>query len=187
VSEAGRVASIVRNLLTFARHESEGYGVASVRELIDDTLTLVSSSLRRDEINLALDVPRDLPPVACRAQQIQQVLMNLLTNARDALTQRYPGHHDDKVIELQAGTFERDGTAWVSIAVQDHGIGVPPDIADRIFDPFFTTKPRQQGTGLGLSVSHGIIADHGGALRLDPASPMTRFVVELRANAATPG
>ncbi len=190
VREAGRVATIVRNLLTFARQESEDYSVANVRDLVDDTLSLVGASLRSDQISLAVNIPRDLPAVACRTQQIQQVLMNLLTNARDALTEQFPDHDDDKLIELEAAAFERDSSTWVSIAVQDRGGGVPPDIADRIFDPFFTTKSRNRGTGLGLSVSHGIVADHGGALRHEAAPKGARFVVELRARGsqrAAPG
>jgi signal transduction histidine kinase len=94
--------------------------------------------------------------------------MNLVTNARDALCMRWPGDHDDKRIELRVELFEgEDRRAWVRISVCDRGGGVPPAVVDRIFDPFFTTKGRDQGTGLGLAVSHGIVNEHGGELRLD--------------------
>jgi signal transduction histidine kinase len=93
--------------------------------------------------------------------------MNLVTNARDALRARWPDYHEDKRIEIFAAASERDGRPWVRISVCDQGGGVPEDVVGRIFDPFFTTKGRDQGTGLGLAVSHGIVAEHGGKLWLD--------------------
>ncbi|MFV8754281.1 protein kinase domain-containing protein [Nannocystaceae bacterium ST9] len=166
--ETQRVTTIVRNLLAFSRQElDESNQPIAVADIVDGTLSLIRTVLRRDQIALELDVPRELPPVACRRQQIQQVIMNLVTNARDALNNRWPGYHEDKRIEIRASRFEREGKPWLRLSVDDRGGGIEAAVVARIFDPFFTTKGRDQGTGLGLAVSHGIIAEHGGKLVLD--------------------
>ena len=119
----------------------------------------------------------------CRSQQIEQVIINLLTNARDALNQRYKGYHEDKLIVIQVHPFERDGFEWVRTTIEDHGAGIQEDLIDRIFDPFFTTKSRTEGTGLGLSVSYGIIKDHQGKLSVESKlGKYTRFHMDLRVN-----
>jgi len=179
--ESERVAAIVRNLLAFSRQEGERPAIpATISDVVEGTLSLIRTVLRRDQITLQLQIPGDLPQVYCRAQQIQQVVMNLVTNARDALCSRWPDYHEDKRIEISATTVERDRRAWVQLSVCDRGGGVPVDVVGRIFDPFFTTKGRDQGTGLGLAVSHGIVAEHGGVLWLEnrPGESAT-FHVEL--------
>jgi PAS domain S-box-containing protein len=166
--ETRRVATIVRNLLAFSRQESEKTTVAtSLDSIVEGTISLVRAVLRKDQIVLRVDIDEDLPELECRPQQIQQVIMNLITNARDALNARWPNYHESKRIDVGGHTFERGGTRWVRLSVADRGGGIPSDVVARIFDPFFTTKGRDQGTGLGLAVSHGIISDHGGELRLD--------------------
>ena len=79
--------------------------------------------------------------------------MNLLTNARDALNERYPGYDPDKVMSVTARLFKREGLTWIRTTVEDHGGGIPEETLSRVFDPFFTTKDRTKGTGLGLSIS----------------------------------
>jgi signal transduction histidine kinase len=148
--------------------------------VINQTLSLIRMVIRRDQITLQVELPPDLPEIKCRSQQIQQVLMNLLTNARDALNQRYSGHHDDKVIRLSSQPFERENRRWVRITVEDHGAGIPVEVQGRIFDPFFSTKTRHEGTGLGLAISHGIVKDHHGRLWFETAvGEGTKFHVEL--------
>jgi len=123
----------------------------------------------------------DLPQVRCRSQQIEQVIINLLTNARDALNQRYEGYHEDKLIRILVQPFEEDGIQWIRTTVEDHGMGISADVIDRIFDPFFTTKSRTEGTGLGLSVSYGIVKDHHGELTVESEPGKdTRFYLDLR-------
>ena len=166
--ETRRVATIVRNLLAFSRQEGEKSMVeTTIPSIVEGTLSLIHAVLRKDQIRLQIELPDDLPAVHCRAQQIQQVIMNLVTNARDALNARWPTYHEDKRIDIIGHAFERGDVTWVRISVVDHGGGIPLEVVPRIFDPFFTTKGRDQGTGLGLAVSHGIIAEHGGELRLD--------------------
>ncbi len=178
--EGERVAEIVRNLLSFSRHEKESHSPARIRDIVDETLSLVTAVLRKDQIRVETDVPADLPSVRCRSQQIQQVFMNLLTNARDALNARYPEFDEDKVVRIAAQSVSEGGRDWLRLVVEDHGSGIPEGDIDRIFDPFFTTKPRDQGTGLGLSISHGIVRDHGGSLTVESKpGAYTRFIVKL--------
>lgn len=198
--EVKRVSRIVRNLLSFARQEKERYQPALLRDIIDATLSLVSTVMRHDQIKLDLDVPDDLPPLLCSSQQIQQVLMNLLTNARDALNARFPGVNANKSIQLSArlvaGAASRMSGAgpgargsMIRLTVEDHGCGIAEVNLGRIFDPFFTTKPRDKGTGLGLSISHGIIKEHGGTMTVESKEgEWTRFHVQLPVlEAARPG
>jgi signal transduction histidine kinase len=167
VAESDRVAGIVRNLLQFARHDRREHSPARMCDIVNGAILLVNSVLRKDQVLLLLDIPEDLPPINCRTQQIQQVLLNLLTNARDALNERYPGHDPEKMITVRAVQRTHDGQNWIRLTVEDTGTGIPEAIRERIFDPFFTTKPPETGTGLGLSISHGIIREHGGTIAVD--------------------
>jgi PAS domain S-box-containing protein len=181
IAETERVANIVRNLLAFARQEKEHHSPARIIDIVESTLTLMRAVLRRDHIVLRVEVPEQLPSVKCRSQQIQQVFMNLLGNARDALNIRYPEYDEDKWIAISSRLEDRDGEPWVCTTVEDHGSGIAADVIDRVFDPFFTTKGRDEGTGLGLSVSHGIMREHRGELEVE-SSPgdYTRFHLNLR-------
>jgi len=180
IAETERVATIVRNLLQFARRERQTHSPARLQDIVEQTLSLLRAVFRRDQITLTVDVPEDLPALKCRSQQLQQVLMNLLTNARDALNAKYSGYDADKTITVSARPFEQAGRRWLRLTVADHGPGIPPEIQARIFDPFFTTKPRDQGTGLGLSISHGIVTDHHGRLTFETEPGMgTQFHLDL--------
>jgi predicted ATPase/signal transduction histidine kinase len=165
VHEAGRVTTIVRSLLAFARKDLEQeFEPREIMELIDDTLALIRTVLRKDQIALEVERPAPLPKVRCRGPQIQQIIMNLVINARDALNQHYPGHDPRKRIEIRATEIDRDDATWVRVSVKDNGGGIPEHLRASIFDPFFTTKGRGQGTGLGLALSHKIADDHGGRI-----------------------
>ncbi len=164
IHETQRVATIVRNLLTFSRDEKQSHSPARLVDIVEGTLSLIRTVIRHDQITLHVNIPPELPELKCRSQQIQQVLMNLMTNARDALNERYPGHAPDKVLNVSAVLFEKEGRRWIRITVEDHGIGITPEVRERMFDPFFTTKPRDKGTGLGLAISHGIVKEHHGEL-----------------------
>jgi len=157
--------------------EEQASSPARLCDIVAATLSLIQTVIRHDQITLTVAVPADLPAIRCRSQQIQQVLMNLLTNARDALNQRYPGHDANKRVIVSARQLPK---AIIRLTVEDHGSGIPEELRTRIFDPFFSTKPRDQGTGLGLSISHGIVKDHGGELTVESeVGQWTRFHVDL--------
>ena len=180
IEEGTRVANIVKSLLSFSRQESERHSPASMSDLIDSTLSLISSVLSKDQIQLTVEIAPDLPLLQCRSQQIQQVLLNLLTNARDALNDRYPEFDENKALRISVGLAEREEGSWIRTIVEDHGSGIPADIIERIFDPFFSTKPKERGTGLGLSISYGLVRDHDGQLLVESKpNTYTRFTMDL--------
>jgi signal transduction histidine kinase len=182
ICESGRIARIVKNLLSFSRQEQESHSPARMRDVVDAVLSLTGKILARDQIDVDRDVPEDLPRVRCRSQQIMQVVMNLITNARDALNERWPGHHDGKRLTITARPRDVGGRRFVRTTVEDRGAGIPEAIRDRLFEPFFTTKPRDAGTGLGLAVSYGIVKEHGGELTFESAEGgPTRFHLDLPA------
>lgn len=180
IDEGNRVATIVKSLLSFSRHENERHSPANMSDLLEATLSLIGSMLRKDQIRLELHIATNLPMIKCRSQQIQQVLINLLTNARDALNERYPEFDEDKILIMTIRAIERDNQTWIQTTVEDHGAGIPERVLERIFDPFFSTKPREKGTGLGLSISYGLVREHGGRLLVESeANHYTRFIMEL--------
>jgi PAS domain S-box-containing protein len=183
MSESWRVSEIVKSLLAFSRQEKTIRGPCRLGEIVEVTLKLVRTLLKKDQIEVEVDIPDDLPLVSCSNQQIQQVLMNIITNARDALVERHPGEHGNNKITITGLAVRKNGAGWARITVLDRGVGIPSDIADRIFEPFFTTKPFDTGTGLGLSVSYGIVREHGGELWFESdAENGTRFHLDLPAD-----
>ncbi len=164
VSESRRIAEIVKNLLSFSRQDMESHSPANLNDILHSTLNLTNKILSKFNIALEVELPDEIPKIKCRSQQIMQVLMNLITNAKDALNDRYPQRHENKRIRIQVSFVEKDDEAYLRTCVRDWGGGIPKSIEQRIFDPFFTSKQPNQGTGLGLSVSHGIVKDHGGKL-----------------------
>jgi PAS domain S-box-containing protein len=180
MSEGARVAKIVRNLLSFSRQEKESHSPARLVDIVSTARTMVDQLLRKDHILLEVRVPEDLPSFKCRSQQIQQVVLNLLTNARDALNERFPGVDPEKQLRIAAVEIEEGGARWLRLTVEDRGVGISEEHIGRVFDPFFTTKPRERGTGLGLSVSYGIVRDHGGRLTVESEEgSFTRFTLDL--------
>ncbi|MBN2558549.1 MAG: PAS domain S-box protein [Clostridia bacterium] len=180
IHESERVSSIVKNLLQFSRHSTEEYEMTDIRGILEQTLSLVKTILKQDQIDLWIDIPDGLPEISCRSQQIQQVLMNLMTNARDSLNRKYEGYDDNKRILLACRVITRDDRRWLRTTVEDHGGGIPGPVRDKVFEPFFTTKGRSEGTGLGLAISYGIVKEHGGMLSFETKEgEFTRFHMDL--------
>ena len=164
-----RVTEIVTALREFSHggRADAGYEWVDVNRVIRNCLTLVRNEIK-DRATVHLEL-QPLPRVLCNATQIGQVLMNLLSNAAQAM--------DNRGVILVTSC---SGGDRVHLAVEDNGRGIPPDALPKIFDPFFTTKAVGHGTGLGLSVSHEIIRKHGGALWVDSrVGHGTRFLIEL--------
>jgi len=180
MDESNRIAEIVSNLLAFARQERETRQPCGMAEIINRTLTLTSQTLKKNKIRLLLELEDVLPQVICNSQQIQQVLLNLITNARNSLNERYGETDHVKKIRLGVKVNQTDKGCCLRTWIEDNGVGIEPDIIERIFDPFFTTKPRDVGTGLGLSISHGIVRDHGGSLHVESRpGDFARFYFDL--------
>ena len=157
VQEAGRSKKIISNLLDFARESSSELEPLALDELLEGTIALASNQIKLSGIKISFQSAGNLPRVHGDGQQLQQVFLNLILNAIDAS----PKGSKIKVLVLPA-----DDPTYVAVKVIDSGIGVPEHIIQSIFDPFFTTKPKGSGTGLGLSVSQGIVAKHGGRIRV---------------------
>ena len=180
IHETERVAVIVRNLLMFARQDKESHTPSRIVDIVTSTLSLIQTIVRTDQITINVNVPDDLPKLTCRSQQLQQVLMNLITNARDALNDKYSGYNENKIIVINSKLFEKESRTWIRTTVEDRGVGIDPALTDRIFDPFFTTKGRLSGTGLGLSISYGIVKDHHGELTFESEfGRYTKFHMDL--------
>jgi len=167
IKEGERISTIIYKLLSFARESDKGNAMVSMKEVIGDSLALVGHQFQKDGIALALDLEDDLPPVRGHAQQLQQVILNLLSNCRYALNERYPGQNPGKKLRISCHAVVADGGECVRTMITDWGKGIPQGILNRLFDPFFSTKPPGEGTGLGLSISHGIVRDHKGVMRVD--------------------
>jgi PAS domain S-box-containing protein len=167
---AQRVARIAQGLLSFARQSPGERELVDLNRVVDQTLLLVEKTIVKEGVTLKRALAPDLPRIWGDANALQQVIMNLLTNARDATEAG-----DEVAIETSWDAV--DGT--VRLAVSDSGPGIPPEVLPKIFDPFFTTKPT--GTGLGLALSYGIVREHEGTLdvRSQPGEGTT-FVVAFR-------
>jgi PAS domain S-box-containing protein len=180
INESKRIAAIVENLLRFSRNEKQGHSFANINDIIEQTLSLIKTVIKHDQIDLRIDIPEGLPKLKCRSQQIQQVIMNLLTNARDALNDKYPEYNEDKLVKLYCKQFKKDNRRWLRITIEDHGNGIPEAMQENIFEPFFTSKSRDKGTGLGLSISYGIVKEHHGELTFETKEgEYTRFYLDL--------
>lgn len=166
IGESKRVATIVSNLLNFSRQNAEDYRAIPISEVIDAVIPLTSAVLKKEQVRIEVDVAEGLPNVRCKSQEIQQVLINLITNARDSLNEKYPGYDESKSIKISARRFLKKGKCWIRTTVLDHGTGISEKSLERIFEPFFTTKGQSKGTGLGLSICHKIMKAHGGAIRI---------------------
>jgi len=180
IKEGDRIAAIVKNLLAFARDRKEEYSPTDVQDILSDTLNLVENQITKDGINLSLDVPSNLPKIKARSQEIQQVFLNIISNARYALKQRFPGFHEYKILNIKGEIVKIESRKYIRTTFYDSGNGISANILDRICNPFFSTKPAGEGTGLGLSISHGIVKSHGGRLRFQSIEgEYTKTMVDL--------
>ncbi len=157
--QARRAARIVQNLLEFSRPASPQKKPLDLSNILERTLQLHEHSLRRNNIEVDLRLPPELPGVVGDANQLIQIFLNLITNAEQAIREV----RDSGRIQIRAG---RSGNQ-LTITVQDDGVGIRPEALQRIFDPFYTTKRPGGGTGLGLSICMSIIREHGGNIEAE--------------------
>jgi PAS domain S-box-containing protein len=177
---AVRATEIVRQMMAYAGQESGAFESVNLSRLVGDMLQLLKVSISKTA-RLKVDLPKNVPAVRCNAAQIQQVLMNLITNASEALGEK-EGAISVSVTQVRLGTDSREPNSsqgdYVRLEVNDTGCGMPEEIQARIFDPFFTTK--FAGRGLGLAAVQGIIRNHGGIINVTSAPGQgSRFEVLL--------
>ena len=187
IVETKRVAEIVRNLLQFSRMDKQSHSEARIEDIIHRTLSLVNTIFRKDNIKITLELEANLPAIQCRSQQIQQVLMNLLTNARDAIQENTNMDEMNKHIRVSTKKQEHQHREYIVLSVTDNGIGIQDDVKEKMFQPFFSTKSKEKGTGLGLSISYGIVKDHDGFIEVVNDKNNTRFDVYLPLKGANNG
>lgn len=166
IDEGKRIAMIVRNLLDFSRRRLTEPEPHQLCALIDSCVDLVFHQLHRDHIVIERNPCYQLPLVYCNGAQIQQVLLNVISNSRYALNKKYPGPHPEKKIVMSTSSAPQTNKGFVRLSVTDFGIGLEHHEIERVFDPFFSTKPEGEGTGLGLSISYGLIRDNGGTIHI---------------------
>ncbi len=185
ISEGERIASIVRALLSVARQEESGMVPIQPVELIESVHSLVSKLFAKGDITMDVIIDSDAPAVFCNPAQIRQILLNLLTNARDAIEASDRHSPATSRITLHAQRHTDDQT-WLRISITDTGDGIDASIVQQIYDPFFSTKARGKGTGLGLSVSKEIIEKHHGRISCETIQDEgTTFHVDLLAGPNT--
>jgi CheY-like chemotaxis protein len=178
--ESGRAASIVRNLLAFARRQTAARVSQDIRELVERVLSLRLYELKLNSIDLVTDFEPDLPCVVADGGQLQQALLNLILNAERAMRGRSP-----RRLTVGARFDARAGA--VELSVGDTGHGIDHQNLGRIFDPFFTTRDVGEGTGLGLSICYGIVRDHGGHIGVTSRIQVgTTFTILLPARIEVP-
>ncbi|GEM_PF-5275736 len=182
VKEGQRIAGIVRNLLNFARKEQDESQPSDLKRILDEALDLTQVQMEKENIWVDTELPDDLPYVKVRGQEIQQVFINILSNARYALNKKFVQEHPEKAVFIKGEHVLSKQNDMVRIEFYDKGLGIPQSELSKICNPFYSTKPKGQGTGLGLSISHKIIQDHHGRMSFDSKEgEYTRVLVELPA------
>jgi PAS domain S-box-containing protein len=181
VENSQRIKSIVQDLLNFSRQrDSKTYTTLDIASVITSSLNLTEHQIHLDRIKVVKEIGDTLPPVRGSFNQIEQVFINLLSNARYALNKKHPDSHEDKTLLIRTDQVEGNGQKYVRIEFLDRGIGIPEEDVDKILNPFFTTKEQGQGTGLGLSISYNIIQEHKGSIRFESKEgEYTKVTVDL--------
>lgn len=164
-----RTKEIVLGLRTFSRLDEDTFKYANINEGIHSTITILNNKAKKKDIALDVDLQENLPEIQCLPGRLNQVFMNIINNAIQAVN-RHTG-------KIKISSSFNEGDEFITIAVRDNGEGMPQAVIDKIFDPFFTTKEVGEGTGLGLSISYGIIKKHGGKIMVS-SKPTTEKGME---------
>jgi PAS domain S-box-containing protein len=181
IDEGERIAKIVRGLLTFARADTHELEQVHFADSIKTSIALFGRQFEKDGITVEIDLEPDLPFVRADGSRLRQVVVNMISNAYHALKAK-PGDSDErKLFRISARRAGKNGEI-VRVEFYDNGVGIKREDLSKVFDPFFTTRRETGGTGLGLSVSFGIIRDFGGTINVESeVGKFTRFTIELSA------
>ena len=187
VKEGGRIAQTVEGLLSFARRKKGEKTRVPIEKILTDALSLIGAQMEKDNIFIKMNIPGNLPEIIAQPSEIEQVFINIFSNARYALNQKYPGSSPQKTFQITADTVKSNDKSYVQVSFRDSGIGIPENLIDKVMNPFFSTKTvdKATGTGLGLSISLGIIEEHKGRLTIESREgEYTTVSVELHSLAA---
>jgi signal transduction histidine kinase len=180
IEEGTRIAQIINDLLTFSRYDSNQFHPVAPDQLFNSCLSLVRYLLIKDGITIEKEYPDNLPRVYIIEQQIRQVIINIISNARYALNQKYDKYHENKIMKLNAYNIKYKNKKYIRFEVFDTGIGIPGSYLKKIFDPFFSTKKPNLGVGLGLNIAYNITKHNGGYLSVESLEKeYTRFMLDL--------
>jgi signal transduction histidine kinase len=160
-SQVDRASGIIKHMRDFARIADTEPSKSDVNKPIRDVFKILGQQLKLREIELELELDDTLPPIMADSNRLEQVFINLVTNARDAMGETMPG--TNKLLKITSFLDNGD----VVVTVSDTGRGIQKENLDRVFDPFYTTKEVGKGTGLGLSISYGIVKDYGGTIKVE--------------------
>ncbi|PIB35210.1 hypothetical protein BFP72_07275 [Reichenbachiella sp. 5M10] len=164
-----RITEIVNGLRTFSRHDEAEVKDADINESFASALLILKNKYK-NKAEIVLDMDESIPQIQCFPGQLNQVFVNLVNNALDAM-------EDKGTVTITTKDLDKD---WVEVRIQDTGTGMPEEVKEKIFDPFFTTKDIGKGTGLGLSISHGIIEKHNGSIQVESELGVgTTFIIKL--------
>jgi two-component system, NtrC family, sensor kinase len=180
VKEGERVGRIVKTLLSYARDGQEVKKLTGIPAILTESIVLTQAQIRKEGIDLKIELPDDLPEVDANFQQLQQGFINIINNARYALNEKYPGRHKDKRLLITGEKLIVNDRPYVRVVFHDQGVGIAPHELSMLTKPFFSTKPFGKGTGLGLNITQRIITDHGGVLRFESTQgDFTRVMIDL--------
>ena len=181
IDEGGRIAKIVRGLLAFARAEAHELEKVHFADSIETSIALFGRQFEKDGISFEIDLEPNLPLVRADGSRLRQVMVNMISNAHHALKAKTLNPAEQKVLKITARRAGKNGEI-VRVEFYDNGVGIKREDLGKVFDPFFTTRREAGGTGLGLSVSFGIIRDFGGTISVESEEgKFTRFIIELSA------
>ncbi len=180
IKEGERIAGIVSNLLSFARERDKETEIADISDILKNSLELIEKQIEKDGINLIIDFSPDLSKIRVVSQEIQQVFLNLLSNARYALNQKYAGADINKILKITGYCVNIDENHFVRMVFHDSGIGIPDEDLGKVRQPFYSTKPSREGTGLGLSISQEIVTSYEGKISIESKyGVFTTVIVDL--------
>ena len=180
IKESERISQIVQQLLFFNANRAQTKEAVKINKIVEDTLTLTKNQFRYDAIEVSVNFPDIVPSVQVNVQEMQHIFLNLLSNARYALNQRYSGKDPQKCIEIKGEVTALNDQSRLKIVCTDFGVGIHPNIISNVFEPFFSTKPNGVGTGLGLSICRSIVEDNKGSLEIESIlNDHTSITIEL--------
>jgi signal transduction histidine kinase len=173
-----RTSEIVKGLRIFSRMDGDNFTMAQINELLESTLIVLRSNLK-DHAVVEADMGADLPLVSCQPGRLNQVFMNIITNASQSMEDSGLAV-EERIVRISSKTVESIGQSWIEVRIKDHGVGMTEAVKAQIFDPFFTTKAVGEGTGLGLSIVMGILSDHNAEVDVDTEEGVgTEFIIRF--------